>query len=149
MKSNLTLTLDKDAIKKAKEYAAAQERILSNLVESYLKAFVNREELINLEKFPISPLMKSMTSGNHLPTDFDYKTAIGTTQKHYPLSSTASKRNRNRYLHFLLCCKFRLVRCQTTGDDIIKPTVWQESYQSRKHERIIPNSVSCFGSFDG
>jgi predicted HicB family RNase H-like nuclease len=37
MKSKLTLTLDKDVIKKAKEYAATQERSLSNLVESYLK----------------------------------------------------------------------------------------------------------------
>ena len=34
MKSKLTLTLDKDVIEKAKKYAAAQERSLSNLVVS-------------------------------------------------------------------------------------------------------------------
>ncbi len=75
MKSKLTLTLDKDVIEKAKEYAAAQERSLSNLIESYLKLLVSRDEIIDDEKFPITPYVKSMTSGSHLPADFDYKTA--------------------------------------------------------------------------
>ncbi len=76
MKSKLTLTLDKDVIEKAKEYAAAQERSLSNLIESYLKLLVSRDEIIDDEKFPITPFVKSMTSGSHLPADFDYKTAV-------------------------------------------------------------------------
>ncbi|WP_373511262.1 DUF6364 family protein [Persicitalea sp.] len=75
MKSKLTLTLDKDVIEKAKKYAAAQKRSLSNLVESYLKALVNREESDLEEKFPITPFVKSMRKGNLLPADFDYKTA--------------------------------------------------------------------------
>ena len=75
MKSKLTLTLDKDIIEKAKKYAATQERSLSNLVEPYLESLVNREESIDFEKFPISPFVRSMVSGNHLPADFDYKTA--------------------------------------------------------------------------
>ena len=76
MKSKLTLTLDKDVIEKAKEYAAAQERSLSNLVESYLKLLVSHEESTDFEKFPITPFVKSMTSGSHLPADFDYKTTV-------------------------------------------------------------------------
>lgn len=45
MKFKLTLTLNKDVIEKAKnKYATAQERSLSNLVESYIKWLVSREK---------------------------------------------------------------------------------------------------------
>ncbi|WP_373511269.1 DUF6364 family protein [Persicitalea sp.] len=75
MDAKLTLKLDKGVIEKAKEYAAAQERSLSNLVESYLKALVNREKSDDFEEIEITPFVRSMATGNHLPADFDYKTA--------------------------------------------------------------------------
>ncbi len=75
MKAKLTLTLHKYVIEKAKEYAAAREMSLSDLVESYLKTLVSPEESIDYEKFPISPFVRSMAKGNSLPADFDYKTA--------------------------------------------------------------------------
>lgn len=76
MDAKLTLKLDKDVIEKAKEYAAAQERSLSNLVESYLKSLVNREKSNKIEEIEITPFVRSMTMGNDLPADFDYKTAV-------------------------------------------------------------------------
>ncbi len=76
MNAKLTIKLDKDVIEKAKEYAAAQERSLSNLVESYLKALVNREKSDNFEEIEITPFVRSMTMGNDLPPDFDYKNAV-------------------------------------------------------------------------
>ena len=75
MKAKLTLPLDKDVIEKAKKYAATQERSLSNLVESYLKATTSTDKSDLSEEIPITPFVKSMTTGNHLPADFDYKTA--------------------------------------------------------------------------
>lgn len=56
MDAKLTLKLDKGVIEQAKEYAATQERNLSNLVESYLKSLVNSEKPVDYEKLLISPL---------------------------------------------------------------------------------------------
>ena len=76
MDAKLTLKLDKGVIEKAKEYAAAQERSLSNLVESYLKSLVNKEKSDKIEEIEITPFVRRMTMGNDLPPDFDYKTAV-------------------------------------------------------------------------
>jgi len=38
MQTKLTLTVEQDVIKNAKEYAKTQERSLSNIVEEYLKS---------------------------------------------------------------------------------------------------------------
>jgi hypothetical protein len=73
MDAKLTLKLDKDVIEKAKEYAAAQERSLSNLVESYLKSLVSTEEPDPLEEFPITPFVRSMAKGTLLSAELDYK----------------------------------------------------------------------------
>lgn len=76
MDAKLTLKLDKGVIEQAKEYAAAQERSLSDLVESYFKSLVSPEKPIDYENLPISPFVRSMAMGNDLPADFDYKTAV-------------------------------------------------------------------------
>lgn len=75
MEAKLTLKLDKGVIEKAKEYASAQERSLSNLIESYLRSLVNQEKSEKGEEIEITPFVRSMATGNHLPADFDYKTA--------------------------------------------------------------------------
>jgi hypothetical protein len=48
MNTKLTLTLEKDVIEKAKEYAAKQGQSLSSLVENYFKHLTIKDE--NLEK---------------------------------------------------------------------------------------------------
>lgn len=75
MDAKLTLKLDKGVIEKAKEYAAAQERSLSNLIESYLRSLVTKGKSEKAEVIEITPFVRSMATGNHLPADFDYKTA--------------------------------------------------------------------------
>lgn len=73
MDAELTLKLDEGVIERAKEYAASQEKSLSDLVESYFKSLVNPESEANLEKFPITPFVRSMAKGTLLPNDLDYK----------------------------------------------------------------------------
>lgn len=73
MDAKLTLKLDKGVIEKAKEYAAAQERSLSNLVESYLKSLINQEKSDKIEEIEITPFVRSMAKGTLLPNDLDYK----------------------------------------------------------------------------
>lgn len=71
MDTKLTLKLEKEVIEKAKEYASAQRRSLSSLVESYLKSLVTKE---NPEADPeISPYVKSLKTGVKVPADLDPK----------------------------------------------------------------------------
>ena len=73
MDAELTLKLDEGAIEQAKEYAAAQERSLSDLVESYFKSLVSPEKPIDYENLPITPFVRSMAKGTLLPNDLDFK----------------------------------------------------------------------------
>lgn len=73
MDTKLTLKLDKDVIDKAKEYASAQKRSLSRMIESYLKTLINTEDSKNDDDLEISPFVKSLQSGIKLPANFDYK----------------------------------------------------------------------------
>lgn len=49
MNTKLTLSIDDEIIKKAKEYANYQQRSLSDLVENYLKAIAVREPTVRYE----------------------------------------------------------------------------------------------------
>jgi hypothetical protein len=73
MDTKLTLTLDKDVIKKAKIYATSQSRSLSGIIESYLKLLVSEGNFNNKEEIEISPFVKSLSSGISIPNDLDYK----------------------------------------------------------------------------
>jgi hypothetical protein len=75
MDAKLTLKLNKLVIDKAKEYAVSHNRSLSRIIESYLKSLAIQEESTNKEEIQISPFVKSMSSGVHIPVDFDYKTS--------------------------------------------------------------------------
>lgn len=70
MSTKLTLTIEKSVIEKAKKYARARERSLSDLIENYLKA-LTKEEPENQEE--LSPIMKSLKGSFKMPKDFDYK----------------------------------------------------------------------------
>lgn len=74
MDAKLTLKLDKEVIEKAKAYAALNNRSLSRLIEAYLKSLVTMENKEDDEGIiRISPFVKSLSSGSHVPSDSDYK----------------------------------------------------------------------------
>jgi len=64
-------------IDKAKEYATSHQRSLSRLIESYLKALIEKENPQSDEDIEISFFVKSMRTGIKLPDDYDYKKAYG------------------------------------------------------------------------
>ena len=75
MDTKLTLKLDKSVIDRAKVYAASHKRSLSRIIESYLQSLMIQEDSeSNKNAIQISPFVKSMSSGVHLPADLDYKT---------------------------------------------------------------------------
>lgn len=74
MDTKLTLKLDKVVIERAKEYATSHNRSLSRIIESYLQSLTVQEASRNNKAdIQISPFVKSMSSGVHLPADLDYK----------------------------------------------------------------------------
>ena len=73
MDAKLTLKLDKEVIEKAKRYAASQNRSLSGIVESYLQSISLEEPETKYAEIEITPFVKSMSSGIHIPADLDYK----------------------------------------------------------------------------
>ncbi len=72
MDTKLTLKLDESIIAKAKLYADAHKRSLSNIVETYLKALVSKDEPVN-DEVEISSFVKSISEGINIPNDIDYK----------------------------------------------------------------------------
>jgi hypothetical protein len=75
METKLTLKLKKDVIERAKLYAASHKRSLSRIIESYLQSLTLQEDSENKnDDFQISPFIKSMSTGIHIPADLDYKT---------------------------------------------------------------------------
>lgn len=78
MNTKLTLTMDKTVIERAKKYAKREDRSLSNLVESYLKAItkqdkVKQEENSEQNKYELSPIVKSLKGSFKAPKTLDYK----------------------------------------------------------------------------
>lgn len=74
MNTKLTLTINDAIIKRAKSYAQKQGRSLSAVVENYLIAITQKEEVTN-EDNELSPLIKSLMLRPKvdLPDDYDYK----------------------------------------------------------------------------
>ncbi len=70
MNTKLTLTIEQTLIDKAKEYAKAKGRSLSDIVENYFKAIVKEEGIIQTEATPIAD---SLRGSFKAPEDFDYK----------------------------------------------------------------------------
>ena len=69
MDSKLTLKLNESVIERAKQYASCKKMSLSRLIENYLDSLTQEKE----DGFEISPFVKSISSGNSIPSDFDYK----------------------------------------------------------------------------
>lgn len=74
MNTKLTLTINDTVIKRAKSYAQKQGRSLSAVIENYLMAITQKEEIVS-ETDELSPLIKSLMLRPKidLPNDYDYK----------------------------------------------------------------------------
>jgi len=74
MNTKLTLTINDAVIKRAKSYAQKQGRSLSALIENYLMAITQKEEIVAKDD-NLSPLIKSLMLRPKvdLPNDYDYK----------------------------------------------------------------------------
>lgn len=71
MNTKLTLTIEQDVIQKAKDYAKAKNRSLSDIIENYLKS--PTKENNKEEKIKLSPIVHSLKGSFKMPADFDYK----------------------------------------------------------------------------
>jgi len=69
MTTKLTLTVEKDVIKKAKSYARQTGRSLSDLIEKYLETLTDERG----ETKQISPKLRKLAGSVQLPADFDEK----------------------------------------------------------------------------
>lgn len=71
MSTKLTLTLEKEVIEVAKQYAKDRGQSLSELVENYFKLLTRNVDLE--EKIDLSPKVKSLKGILKVSEDFDYK----------------------------------------------------------------------------
>lgn len=72
MNTKLTLTIEQEIIKKAKEYAKNKNRSLSDLIENYLKILTKEEKKQKTKK--LHPIVQSLKGSFHSPSkDIDYK----------------------------------------------------------------------------
>lgn len=73
MKVKLTLTVEKEVIKKAKKYSSQTGRSLSKIVESSLESLVKNTDD---KTVGLSPKIKKLYGIIKLPKDFDYKKEV-------------------------------------------------------------------------
>lgn len=71
MNTKLTLTIEQEIIEKAKKYAKAKNRSLSDIIENYLKSLTKEEKVSNKKK--LNPVVQSLKGSFKMPKDFDYK----------------------------------------------------------------------------
>ena len=58
MNTKLTLTIEREIIERAKEYAKEKNRSLSDIIENYLK-IITKEDDVNMGK-QLNPVVKSL-----------------------------------------------------------------------------------------
>ncbi|WP_396152744.1 DUF6364 family protein [Flavobacterium sp.] len=71
MDTKLTLKLNQEIIEKAKVYAAQKKVSLSRIIENYLNSLTTDAK--NDDSIEISAFVKSISTGNKIPSDLDYK----------------------------------------------------------------------------
>lgn len=76
MDKKLTLSLNKNIIEAAKQYAKSNNVSLSKLIESYLGSLIEREKpghAVDGKVAEITPLVKSLSGVISIDDDFDVK----------------------------------------------------------------------------
>lgn len=71
MDTKLTLKLNQEIIEKAKIYAAQKKVSLSRIIENYLNSLTTDAK--SDDSIEISAFVKSISTGNKIPADLDYK----------------------------------------------------------------------------
>jgi hypothetical protein len=71
MNTKLTLTIEKDVIEQAKNYAKENNRSLSDLIENYLKTIIEKERKEAGKK--LNPIVESLKGSFKMPEKMDYK----------------------------------------------------------------------------
>ena len=71
MNTKLTLTIEREIIERAKNYAKEKNRSLSDIIETYLK-ILTKEERKNKSK-KLNPAVESLRGSFKMPKDMDYK----------------------------------------------------------------------------
>ena len=71
MNTKFILTIEKDVIEKAKDYAKKKNRSLSDIVENYLKNLTMEEK--EKVKPKLTPIVKSLKGAFKIPENFDNK----------------------------------------------------------------------------
>lgn len=69
METKLTLSIQKELAKSAKEYAKRNGKSLSGIIEGYLRILINSDT----QKSEISPKVKDLLGSIKVEKDFDYK----------------------------------------------------------------------------
>lgn len=80
MVTKLTLTVEEDVIRKAKQYCKDTGMSLSELIEKYLEMITDK----HIDKDSLSPKLRRIVGVVKLPKDFDEKKALDfyLTDKH-------------------------------------------------------------------
>ncbi|WKN45536.1 DUF6364 family protein [Tunicatimonas pelagia] len=71
MNTKLTLTIEKEIIERAKNYAKDKNRSLSDIVENYLKVLTEKEK--NDKNQKLNPIVESLKGSFKMPKNMDYK----------------------------------------------------------------------------
>ena len=69
MATKLTLSVDEEVVKKAKQAASRQGMSLSKLVEGFLRNLTREPREPGIS----NPVLKELSGSIHVPEDFDYK----------------------------------------------------------------------------
>jgi len=75
MNTKLTLTIEKEIIERAKNYAKEKNRSLSDIIENYLKSITEKEQ--KGKEIKLNPIVKSLKGSFKMPKDMDYKKELG------------------------------------------------------------------------
>ena len=70
MNTKLTLTIEKEIIERAKEYAKDKNRSLSDIIENYLKMLTKKN---SEEEKKLYPTVQSLKGSFKMPEEMDYK----------------------------------------------------------------------------
>ncbi|WP_242202543.1 DUF6364 family protein [Aestuariivivens insulae] len=71
MNTKLTLTIEKEIIERAKQYAKEKGRSLSDIIENYLKLLTKEESTEH--KNTLNPIVKSLKGSFKTSIEIDYK----------------------------------------------------------------------------
>jgi hypothetical protein len=76
MNTKLTLTIEQEIIKRAKQYAKEKNRSLSDIIENYLKSLTKEEQINSNAK--LNATVASLKGSFKIPKDMDYKKELKT-----------------------------------------------------------------------